>query len=91
VYWDGYEEPIPVCIEMFLDLTESVILNENPEEHHSENNPQYIRCFDREYLENKVYTVVWLAKSLTMIPRHKTTNYHIPVKKRHVVQCIQMK
>jgi hypothetical protein len=78
IKWDGYEEPIPARIEMFVDLTESVILNENPEEHHPNDDPQYIRRFNHEYLENKIYAVVWSAKSLTM-PRQKMTEYHIPL------------
>jgi hypothetical protein len=79
IKWDGYDdEPIPAHIELFIDLTGSEILNENPEENHSEDNPRYIRHFDHEYLENKVYAVVWSAKSQA-ISRQKITDYHIPL------------
>jgi hypothetical protein len=78
IKWDGYEEAIPARIEMFIDLSSSQILNENPDEHTDGDDLGYIRHFQHVFLENKVYAVVWSAKSLT-IARHKVTDFHIPL------------
>ena len=82
IQWDGYAEPVPARIDMFFDLTNSNISQSDPnqggDEQNDDDNEHTIKNFDHQYLENKIYAVVWSAKSLT-IPRHKLTEYHIPL------------
>jgi hypothetical protein len=77
IQWQGYPDPIPARIEMFFDLTKAEISNANPTEQPTDDE-YVIRDFRHQYLEQKVYAVVWSAKSL-IFPRHKITNYHIPL------------
>jgi hypothetical protein len=79
IQWDGYAEPIPARIEMFIDLTHSEISNGIPVDPNQDDIDNIFEDFDHQFLEHKMYAIVWSAKSLT-IPRHKITSYHIPIK-----------
>jgi hypothetical protein len=78
IQWDGYAEPIPARIDMIIDLRQSEILNCNPHDPELNDINDMIRDFDHQFLEKKIYAVVWSAKSLS-IPRHKLGTYHIPL------------
>ena len=78
INWDGYADPIPARIEMFIDLTHSEILNGTPFLSEENNDDMFIRDFNHQFLEQKIYAVVWSAKSLD-ISWHKVSKYHIPL------------
>jgi hypothetical protein len=80
IHWEGYEDPIPARIDMFLDLRQSTISNvrvDNEDNGREENTSNAIP-FRHMFLENKVYAVVWSAKSVNF-PRNRSTEHHIPL------------
>lgn len=81
IQWQGYDEPIPVRIDMFIDLRHAKISNtrvqdDSSESGNNENNPA---PFHHMFLEKNLYAVVWSAKSLEF-SRNSDTEHHLPLK-----------
>lgn len=82
VKWEGYDDPIPARIEMFFDLRSVDISNEdinNRNESDSESSVDRVPTFfPHMFLENKIYAVIWSAKSLDF-SRANVTEHHLPL------------
>lgn len=81
INWEGYDAPYPARIDMFIDLRNANISDirattgDNDDDSgtaHAQHGFQHI------FLEQKLYAVVWSAKSLDM-SRDKTTEHHTPL------------
>jgi hypothetical protein len=81
IHWEGYDDPIPARIDMFLDLRQSTISNVtvDGEDNETEADRHEPIPFRHMFLEKKLYAVVWSAKSL-QFPRNRSTEHHIPLK-----------
>ena len=79
--WDGYDDPIPARIDMFIDLRKARISNgplSSAEDEDLSENDRPLSQFHHLFLENKLYAVVWSAKSLHL-RRDLQTNHHLPL------------
>jgi hypothetical protein len=81
IHWQGYDDPIPARIDMFIDLRNAEISNVrlDDEASNTSNNMNDPIPFHHMFLENKLYAVVWSAKSLEF-SRNKETQNHLPLK-----------
>jgi hypothetical protein len=84
--WEGYDDPYPARIDMFLDLRDANISNSGLYDSEAEETPddQGRNGFRHVFLENKLYAVVWSTLSLEL-PRHKKTEHHLPLALAHRV------
>jgi hypothetical protein len=80
IQWQGYDHPIPARIDMFIDLRRSKISNVRVEEdgHETSDDDNDPVPFRHVFLENKIYAVVWSAKSLEL-SRNRSTEHHLPL------------
>jgi hypothetical protein len=88
IKWDGYDLPFPARIEMFFDLRKATISNvrlNTSDDHSVSSEEDAPASFDHVFLENKVYAVVWSARSLDF-PRESLTDKHLPLQLAYRVQ-----
>ena len=87
IEWEGYDEPVPAYIDIFLDLrnmtiSNMIIRNDSSynEDDSNENDPI---TFRHTFLENKIYAVIWsdenISASSCVLPKQKESKYHLPL------------